>query len=258
MARIRERQHPLPGSKVDVDPDRLASTHPRPLSPLSRRELTRHCQPVPRPTTEQQVEPTSEADTDAASTPPARRGQWTNDIRTDCELLAATPDDADSFGIFYRRHILAMAEFMFRRVRDEEVAAELSAETFAAALEGIHRFDCSRGEPVQWLYGIGHNQLRRFWRRRRVSDRTRRRLGIPHETIDSESSALFARVEAATLTADLEDAMGMLSRPLRDAVSLRVLEELPYDQIGRRLGTSPATARVRVFRALAKLREVLE
>ncbi len=40
------------------------------------------------------------------------------------------------------------------RTGDPEVAADFCAETFAAALDGVRRFDPERGPAVAWLYGI--------------------------------------------------------------------------------------------------------
>lgn len=188
-------------------------------------------------------------------------GGWVDDPRTDRELLAATVIDAESFGVFYRRHVLAMAQFMFRRVLDEDVAADLSAETFAAALDNVHRFDESRGEPIQWLYGIGRNQLRHFWRRRRVSARARRRLGVPREAIDADTLALFERVEAGRSGHAHRRSRGGDGLGCRDRCGMqyRCASWTSCPTTRSRSGwTRPVgTARVRVFRGLAKLREVL-
>src|SRR3954465_4394107 len=100
------------------------------------------------------------------------------DDPTDEALPAAAGGDADAFAAFYRRHARAVAGFFAARTRDAEVAADLTAETFAAALEGVRRFDPSRGPAGAWLYGIAHHQLSRWQRRRRVDERARRRVGM--------------------------------------------------------------------------------
>jgi Sigma-70 region 2 len=42
---------------------------------------------------------------------------------------------------------------------DPELDADLTAETFASALEGVDRFDPARGSAVNWLFGIARHQL---------------------------------------------------------------------------------------------------
>ncbi len=93
--------------------------------------------------------------------------------RADAELLAATRLDPEAFSVFYNRHFDNIITYFWRRIRDRDVAADLTAETFAAALEPLHRFDPDKGNPSQWLYGIAANLLKKFWRTRSASDRAR-------------------------------------------------------------------------------------
>jgi DNA-directed RNA polymerase specialized sigma24 family protein len=53
-------------------------------------------------------------------------------VTDDAELLARS--DADSFAEFYRRHARRLAGWLMRMTGDAEVAADLTAETFAAAM----------------------------------------------------------------------------------------------------------------------------
>ena len=57
---------------------------------------------------------------------------------SDDELLTA--GGPDGFAVFYRRHVEAILRYHARWARDAEIAADLTAETFAAALEAKHRF----------------------------------------------------------------------------------------------------------------------
>ena len=54
-------------------------------------------------------------------------------------LLLAAREDAEAFGEFYRRRVDAVLAFFLRRTHDREVAADLAAETFAAALSSLPR-----------------------------------------------------------------------------------------------------------------------
>src|SRR5919198_997435 len=100
------------------------------------------------------------------------------DSRDEPELLRAAVDDPAAFARFYRRHVEGVIAFFHRRTGDAELAADLTAETFAAALEGCHRYAPERGAPAAWLYGIAHRQLAILHRHGRVERRARRRLGM--------------------------------------------------------------------------------
>jgi DNA-directed RNA polymerase specialized sigma24 family protein len=78
--------------------------------------------------------------------------------RSDDELLASR--EPGSFAAFYRRHVEDLLAFFMRRTCDAELAADLTAETFAAALVGRARFDARRGNGSAWLYGIALNKRR--------------------------------------------------------------------------------------------------
>lgn len=104
---------------------------------------------------------------------------------TDEQLLAERdPARAGStFACFYERHEQALLAFFVRRVSDPEVAADLTAETFAEALASRRRF---RRMPDGWLYGIANNLLGRSVRRGRVEDRFRRRIGTGPLMLEDE------------------------------------------------------------------------
>src|SRR3954447_16673119 len=93
----------------------------------------------------------------------------------DDELLALTARRSEAFAVFYRRRERLVLGYLMRRSGDAELAADLTAETFAAALIGVRRFDPARGPASAWILGIARNQLRRALEKRRVEDRARRR-----------------------------------------------------------------------------------
>src|SRR4051812_15469684 len=93
--------------------------------------------------------------------------------RSDDELLLASARDPDAFAAFYRRHENAMLLFFLRRTANAELAADLTAEVFAAALGSARRFRGGRGPAVAWLFAIANHKLASSRRRGRVEDRAR-------------------------------------------------------------------------------------
>jgi DNA-directed RNA polymerase specialized sigma24 family protein len=66
--------------------------------------------------------------------------------RSDDALLAAASEDADAFGLFYRRHAAALLAYLAYRTRDAEEAVDLMAETFAAAFAARARYEPAPGD----------------------------------------------------------------------------------------------------------------
>jgi RNA polymerase sigma factor (sigma-70 family) len=170
---------------------------------------------------------------------------------TDEELLAGDPE---AFAAFYRRHVAPLLGYFLRRTGNAELAADLTAETFAAALDGLHRFDPARGPAVGWLYGIARRQLGRAARRGAVEDKARRRLGMAPLELTDEA---VERIEALA-GADATAALAGLPPDQREAVQARILDEREYADIARATRTSEAVIRKRVSRGLAGLRSRLE
>ncbi|HVQ58481.1 MAG TPA: sigma-70 family RNA polymerase sigma factor [Solirubrobacterales bacterium] len=178
---------------------------------------------------------------------------------TDAELLEETASRPKAFGVFYCRHEQLVMRFLNSRCRDAELIADLTAETFARALEGAARFDPVRAQgdsAVPWILGIAHNTLVSSIRRGVVADDARRRLGGAPLALDDDA---LARVEQrAGLDIALERLLGDLPDDLRGAVIARVLEERDYGEMADQLGCSEQVVRKRVSRGLARLRSVLQ
>ena len=75
--------------------------------------------------------------------------------------------------------------YFARRVLDPQLAADLTAETFARALETRTKFDPTKGEPSAWLYGIGKNLYRDHQRSKAIHLRATKRLGLQLDPLES-------------------------------------------------------------------------
>lgn len=169
----------------------------------------------------------------------------------DAKLLAG---DAEAFGVFYARHEDAVLAFFLRRVRRADVAADLTAETFAAALGSRRTHDPSRGEARGWLFGIARNVLLASLRRGRVEDDARRRLGLERLVLDDAALARVEELAGAPVLAALDD----LPPDQRAAVAGRVVDERSYAELAAALRCSESVVRQRVSRGLRTLRSRLE
>ena len=126
----------------------------------------------------------------------ARRGNDLSTTVSDEDLLVASVRDEEAFAAFYRRYAKPLAGFFLRRTGNAELAADLTAETFAAALASRRRFDPSKGPAASWLYGIARHTLARALEHGRVEDRARRRLGMAPLALDDEAIEVVATSRA--------------------------------------------------------------
>jgi RNA polymerase sigma-70 factor (ECF subfamily) len=168
---------------------------------------------------------------------------------SDEELLLSR--ELGSFAVFYRAHVDALLGFFCRRTHDAELAADLTAETFAAALAGRRRFRPEIGSATAWLYGIASKQLAYAQRRAAAERRARRRLGMERiDLVDADIERINALGEAVSARAWLE----RLSPDQRDAITAHVIDERGYEEIAEASHTTEEVVRKRVSRGLAAVR----
>ncbi|MGI8945363.1 MAG: RNA polymerase sigma factor [Thermoleophilaceae bacterium] len=174
--------------------------------------------------------------------------------RSDEALLAAAACDSAAFGEIYRRHAEALLTYFLRRTGSTETALDLTGEVFAAALQGLRRFDAKRGPVRAWLFGIANRKLAARGRRWSVDDRARRRLGMQRiRFTDDELERVEERIDAERRDPSVESLVADLPAGEREAVLARVVDEREYPEIAAGLGCSEGAVRTRVSRGLARL-----
>lgn len=176
------------------------------------------------------------------------------------DLLVRTRNgDAEAFGEFYDGSAPDLLKWFRRRSASDEVAAELTAETYADALRSLPNYDPGRGEPSQWLYGIARHQLYRWWRSERISREARDALRVQVDVPSEDETDLIAfRADLESYLGPLADACDQLSDGVRDAVFARVVSQLSYAEVATKLDCSVGAARVRVSRGLSELQSHLQ
>ena len=169
---------------------------------------------------------------------------------TDAELLSA--GDTRSFELLYRRHFEALLGFFARRTRDPELAADLTGETFAAALRARRRYNPEQGRADSWLFAIAYHKLADAQRRGAADDRARQRMRMERiELTDADLARIDQLADESWARAELE----YLPADQRHAIDAHVVRGRSYGEIAVSLDTSEAVVRKRVSRGLAAVRK---
>jgi RNA polymerase sigma factor (sigma-70 family) len=176
---------------------------------------------------------------------------------TDAQLIIRAREDPEALAELYLRYREGLYRW-FRLRLPEAAASELTAELFAQVALGLKRFrDEANGSAAPWLYGIAKNLVRRYYERGRIEETGRRRLGLPIRSYEQDFEAIEERIRASQLQGDLESALDSLPKTQREALKLRIVGELAYQEVAATLGCSETAARIRVMRALGKLGQLL-
>jgi RNA polymerase sigma-70 factor (ECF subfamily) len=169
--------------------------------------------------------------------------------------LRRSARDPRAFAELYDAESEGLLVFLARRTLDGQAALDLCAETFAQAFAGRRRFrGRSDGEARAFLYAIAVRQLVRYRRRGAVERRALQRLGMSvPQVAEDDHAAIEERAGLDELRPAIRAQLDALSAQQREALSLRVIEELSYEEIAARLEVSEQTVRARVSRGLRTL-----
>jgi RNA polymerase sigma-70 factor (ECF subfamily) len=174
--------------------------------------------------------------------------------RGEHELLRAARRDADAFAELAGLYLPLIRGWAYTTTRDFALSNDVAAESLARAWLGRRGY---RGRDdaaaCGWLFGIARNVLREGWRKERFERVALRRLRVSVPAAD-EFAEVEQRLEAESQRGVLAGELELLTQAQRDALSLRVVAELPYDEVARRLDRSEVATRLLVSRALARLR----
>jgi RNA polymerase sigma-70 factor (ECF subfamily) len=144
------------------------------------------------------------------------------------------------------RHLDDVHAFLVYLTGDRNVAEELTAETFARALERWRRFDPRRGSARTWLCQLARSTALDYFRAEERRRRRESRYALGRR--ESEEAAF-----GVGLSPELEAALSRLSAAEREVVALRIVLELDGESAGRVLGISATACSTRLSRALQKL-----
>ena len=179
--------------------------------------------------------------------------------RTDGELaelsIAGRPP---AFAEIMRRHKAHVHRLAARMIGDEDEALDLVQETFVSAHQALRRYDPER--PMRaWLARIVINKCRDWRRRRAVRRLISFILPIEH-AVDTPDKAALADVVASDRQemVHVTNAIAMLPVNLRETLVLRTIDGLTQAETAEVLGVSEKTVETRLYRARAKLSELVE
>ena len=168
----------------------------------------------------------------------------------DDAIVHRAREDADFFAPLYQRYSTHIYRWMYRETGDPETAADLTAQVFVQALQGLLRYRPQQSASFRsWLFTIARNLLRDSWRRYQPV-----RLQ-PHELTDQEPGPEQIAIHRTEMD-ELRSALDELPERQRDIIELR-LAGLTMREIAEIEGTTESAVKVAQSRAFKTLRSHL-
>jgi RNA polymerase sigma-70 factor (ECF subfamily) len=171
--------------------------------------------------------------------------------------------DKQAFGLLVSKYQRKLVRLLSRLIRDPAEVEDVAQETFIKAYRALPGF---RGESAfyTWLYRIGINAAKNY-----LAAKGRRT--PTNSEFDSEEAEGFDESEqlrdnnsperilmSKQLANTVNAAMDRLPEDLRNAISLREIDGMSYEEIAQIMDCPIGTVRSRIFRAREAIAEKLK
>jgi RNA polymerase sigma-70 factor (ECF subfamily) len=178
------------------------------------------------------------------------------DTEVDENLLIrqAIGGDAEAFGKLYFRYVERVYRHIFYWVRNVDDAKDLTQQVFIKAWQAIGKYKITASPFAAWLITISHNFVIDFHR----TKKDKHCYIINDMVVSEKTSSPEEIIEAKYLQEELRGAILHLPYEQQQVIQLRFVENFRHAEIASLLGKSEGAIRVIQYRALLKLREILE
>ena len=167
------------------------------------------------------------------------------------EVQAAQKDSA-MFQPLYERYFESIYLYIFRRIADEELAADICSQVFLKAMQRLYSYEY-KGVPFSaWLYRIASNEVAQHFRKAKKN----RIVSIDDANIVDMYEDIDEPVELPSQE-ELVEVLDKLKEDDLQLIELRYFEGLPYKEIAEILDITENNAKVKTFRILNRLKKRL-
>jgi RNA polymerase sigma-70 factor, ECF subfamily len=174
------------------------------------------------------------------------------EVDEEAVLIRKAVDNPAEFRPLYSKYFKEIFRYIFKRLGDKELTADLTQQVFLSALSNLGKYQF-RGAPfAAWLYRIASNLCMDYFRK---SKRVR------HVVI--EEAALINLVDELTSDQTIEEwhqrlpqVLELLTEPELQLIELRFFESRPFKEIAEMLELTENNAKVRTYRVLDKMKKL--
>lgn len=167
-------------------------------------------------------------------------------------VAALLPRDNVWFVQTYENNVDSVYRYAVLLVHDADRAEDVTADVFLRAWRSRDSFR-GEGTPLSWLLSITHNSALSLLRREH-GDADIDAVAEPGDSSLDPGDRLDAESDAEAL----REAIRRLTPEQQHVVLLRFFEGLSHEEVAARLGRNPNAVRAIQFRALCRLRKLLE
>jgi RNA polymerase sigma-70 factor (ECF subfamily) len=182
-------------------------------------------------------------------------------VDSDTELVRrCRAGEASAWDALLHAHTRKVYNLCYRFTGRGEEAEDLTQEVFIKIFQTLRTYDTAQGTFSAWLRRVARNHLVDHYRRTK-KDRGTSSLEDELGTLEAKRAPVaepVAQVERRERKEMLQAALDKLSPDMREAVILRDLQDLDYQEIAQILGVPEGTVKSRINRGRLELARVLK
>jgi RNA polymerase sigma-70 factor (ECF subfamily) len=175
-------------------------------------------------------------------------------IEEEWTLIQAAQTNPTRFGVLYNRYYEQIFRFIYQRTADEDLCADLCAQTFIKAMQNLSKYSY-KGVPFSaWLYTIASNEIKQYFRKSNKS----RVVTLEDNYVNTIKDEMDDKVELEINIVRLEKVLKKLKPDEIQMIELRFFEKRPFKEVGDILGMTENNAKVKVHRIILKLKDLFK
>lgn len=177
-----------------------------------------------------------------------------NQLEQEHRLVEEAKQSPERFALLYDRYVEQIYRYVRRRVNEDATAEDLVSQTFFDALNHLQSYQF-RGFPFSsWLYKIAHNNVLKWYRENSKYNKVD--LEDVKEILGED--ILEENLDVNLEKDELKKALERMDYEERELIRLKYFEEVSNIEMGEIMGITPNNIGVKLFRALRKLKSLLE
>lgn len=163
-------------------------------------------------------------------------------------MLNVSKGDLDQLRHLFDRYHVRIYNFFQKMVRNQAVSEDLTQDVFAKVIR--YRSSYKQGNFASWIFTIARNIFSTYYQKQK-----KERSHTINDDLTSSGEVLITESNEEELN-HLQRALLKLSNSDRELIVMHRFQEIKYEQIAEIIGSSEGAVKVKVHRALKKLKQV--
>ncbi len=159
-----------------------------------------------------------------------------------------------SFESYYVEYYSQVYRYILKKISNAHDAEDMTMEVFSVCYEKFNLFDPAKASFQTWLYVIVNNRLKNFYRDKKVNAD----IDDYENEADETHNDIFEAMQLSYMRKHLAAALGELDEVSRKIVVYRYFKEKDSNEIAFILGLTSGNVRVKLNRALEKIRKYFD